>query len=133
MVLSFIMHSDLTLLAFAVGFFPKETKFQLCFPWLNDVVNPVISSPWKNPLIYCQERASWATKRRCLCGTGKVDTGDGTPDCKKMQWFALSCWCCSVQVPCLLDTDSHTESKQWPPSLFEGMGMRYLSTLWTTR
>ena len=118
MVLSFIMYEDLTFLASAVGFFsPTETTFQLCFPWLNDVVNPVISDLWKNPLIYCQERSSWATKQRCLGGTGKVDPGDGTPDGKKIQWFRLSCWCCPVQEPWLLDTNNHTESKQWPPPL----------------
>ena len=72
-MLSFIMHADLTFLSSAVGFFPRETTFQQCLSWLNDVVNPVLSDLWKNPLVHCQERSSLATKRTSLCGTGKVD------------------------------------------------------------
>ena len=138
-VLAFIVQADLTFLAYrgfptrmvylyyisclrytpryAVGFSSTETTFQVCLPWLNDVINPIILDVWKCPLVYCQERFSWATKRRCLCGTGKIDPGNGMPDSKKIQWFGLSCWCCPVQVLCLLDTDIHTESEQWTPPL----------------
>ena len=111
------MQGDLTFLVSAVRFSPIETTFQLCLPWLNDVVNPVISDPWKNPLVHCQEISSWGTKRRCLCGTGKVDPADGTSDSKKIQWIGLSCWCCPVQVLCLLDADIRTESEQRQPAL----------------
>ena len=51
MVFIFTMHADLRFLASAAGFLPIETTSHLCLPWLNDVVNPVISDIWKNPLV----------------------------------------------------------------------------------
>ena len=100
----FIMHADLTFIASAVAFSPQKPHLSYA------------SHDWMMWSILSY-RASGRTRLFTTTGTGEVDLGDGTPDSKKIKWFGLSCWCCPVQEPWVLDTDNHTESKQWPPPL----------------
>ena len=117
-----VMHSDFEFLASAVCFLSTVATPQLSFPGLNDVVNSVKSDLWKHPFVHSLDGNSWATNGRRSCCSGKVDPGHRTLNGKKIHRLGLSCWCCPVQVPCLLDTDINAEGKEWPPPLLRTDG-----------